>query len=355
MTLYDTQMRVDDIILAQAAIFARINRVFRKEERPLEMARRPLMNVKDSSEEEEEVPAKTAQIERLRSVISAVNHDLRQPLQTMELLCGVLTAKTKDEEVLKINTRIEDTLRSAIDLLDSLVNAERSAELAEEHAKPVTKETPVSVIEQPPATEVVPSPTISIVDDDRELREAMGDLLRSRGYAVQLYESCEDFLARRVPTRPGALLIDAVFPSGMSGLDLLKRMKEIKQLPPAIMVTGRGDISLAVDAMKAGAVDFVEKPINHKELLQVAANVFKQTQDATRVSEDREVALARLSRLSARERQVMEMVLQGQLNKNIAADLGISQRTVETHRANIMRKMEVKSLPALLRLTMAAA
>ncbi|MDD4616941.1 MAG: response regulator [Alphaproteobacteria bacterium] len=313
------------------------------------------MTVKEMSLEQDNAPSRTAQIERLRRLISALNHDLRQPLQTVELLCGVLNAKTKDAEVLKVNARIEETLRSAINLLDTIVSAERNGEEPSQSMIPAVVEPPIqtSASAKP---EIAGAPTMFIVDDDHEVREAMGEFLRSHGYTLELFNSCEDFLARRPPGRTGALLIDAVFPgAGMSGLDLLKKLKESKELLPSIMITGKGDISLAVQAMKAGAVDFIEKPINQKELLGVAENVLQQTKDVSRVLEDREQALTRLARLSARERQVMEMVLEGQLNKNIAADLGISQRTVETHRANIMRKMEVKSLPALLRLTMAAA
>lgn len=302
--------------------------------------------------------AKNVQIERLRRMLSAVNHDLRQPLQTMELLCGVLTAKTRDQEILKVNARLEETLRAAINVLDSIVSHERLSAVPDDMPcdTPPAAEKIISFgqIKQPCEPDILRAPTIYIVDDDREVREAMGDLLSSNGYDVEQYSSCEKFLAVRQPNRAGCLLIDALFP-GMGGLDLLKRLKAQKDPISSIMITGRGDVSLAVEAMKIGAVDFIEKPIEHKELLKIISGVVDKAQLIYNSSEDRENAIARLSRLSQRERQIMNKVIEGQLNKNIAADLGISQRTVETHRANIMKKMEVKSLPALLKLTMAAA
>lgn len=180
----------------------------------------------------------------------------------------------------------------------------------------------------------------------------MRDFLKSHGHAVELFESSEHFLASYRPVRDGCLLLDALLP-GMSGLELLKKIKETDFQLPAIMMTGSGDVSLAVQAMKSGAVDFIEKPINHKELLSLISDVLKQPRGTHRSMGDRTAAKAKLAKLSVRERQIMDKVLDGHPNKNIAADLGISQRTVESHCANIMRKMEVRSLPALLRLTLA--
>jgi FixJ family two-component response regulator len=304
-------------------------------------------------------PSKQAQIDQLRLLFDAVNHDLRQPLQTVELLCGVLNAKTKDHEILKVNARIEETLHTALDMLDTFARlgqpAEQDGGTCPEHEEPARAAGRRDESAACPSVEAEKSlsPTVFIVDDDIEVREAMGDLFKSHGHPAELFESCEQFLAFDRPIR-GCLIIDVRFP-GMSGLTLLKKLKDRKDPLPAIMITGRGDIALAVEAMKSGAVDFIEKPINHKELLAVVTEFLQQTRDASRVLGVMEAARARLARLSGRERQVMEMVLEGRLNKNIAADLGISQRTVETHRANIMKKMGVKSLPALLRMTLAAA
>jgi len=124
---------------------------------------------------------------------------------------------------------------------------------------------------------------------------------------------------------------------------------------PAIMITGNGDVAIAVEAMKAGASDFIEKPIKRTELLVSVDRALEQSRDAGKLSAWREDAANHVARLTQRQRQVMDMVLAGHPSKNIAADLGISQRTVENHRASIMKKMGVKSLPALARLALAAA
>jgi two-component system CheB/CheR fusion protein len=197
------------------------------------------------------------------------------------------------------------------------------------------------------------SPVVFIVDDDRNLRDAVRDLLEEEGRSVEDYASCEEFLAGWRPGRECCLIIDAYLP-GMSGLDLLKRLKDEGHLPPAIMITGDGDVSIAVKAMKAGASDFIEKPVGRDELASAVARALEQGRDAGKRSAWQEEAASQVAGLTARQHQVMEMVLAGHPSKNIAADLGISQRTVENHRASIMKKTGSKSLPALARLAVAA-
>jgi two-component system, chemotaxis family, CheB/CheR fusion protein len=142
---------------------------------------------------------------------------------------------------------------------------------------------------------------------------------------------------------------------GMGGLALLQRLKSEETRLPAIMITGQGDVPMAVEAMKAGAVDFIEKPIRRDELLASIEHALEQARDSTRLSVRREAAATRLAGLTARQRQIMELVLAGHPSKNIAADLGISQRTVENHRAAVMKKTGSHSLSALIRLALAAA
>ena len=200
--------------------------------------------------------------------------------------------------------------------------------------------------------------TIFVVDDDRAMREAMRDLLQEDGWTVEIYASSEAFLdAYRLPGRAGregCLLLDARMP-GMGGLALLQQLKREKTRLPAIMITGQGDVPMAVAAMKAGAVDFIEKPIRRDELLAGIEHALEQAQDLTGLSVRREAAATRLAGLTARQRQIMELVLAGHPSKNIAADLGISQRTVENHRAAVMKKTGSHSLSALIRLALAAA
>jgi two-component system, chemotaxis family, CheB/CheR fusion protein len=194
---------------------------------------------------------------------------------------------------------------------------------------------------------------IYIVDDDYQIRVTMREMLEAEGYVVEDYADCEIFLTGYHPERDGCLLIDAYLP-GMTGLALLQHLKSAGDHLPAIMITGNSDVPIAVEAMKAGAVDFIEKPIGAKDLLASVARALDLAQSVSKRS-DQQIAAARLvSGLTKRQHQVMDMVLAGQPSKIIAADLGISQRTVENHRAAIMTKTSTTSLPALARLALAA-
>ena len=197
-------------------------------------------------------------------------------------------------------------------------------------------------------------PVIYVVDDDSHIREALRSVLEDDGRTVEDFASCEDFLDAFRPGREACLLLDAHFP-GMSGLDLLKRLDDEGHLPPAVMITGNADVAMAVQAMKAGASDFIEKPIGRDELLACVERALDHSQDATKLVAWREAAARHMAGLTLRQKQVMELVLAGCPSKNIAADLGISQRTVENHRAAIMKRTGAKSLPALARLAVAAA
>jgi len=195
--------------------------------------------------------------------------------------------------------------------------------------------------------------TIFVVDDDSAVREALRDLLQQDGRAVEIYASSEAFLDAYRPGRDGCLLVDARMP-GMGGLELLQRLKREGNRLPAIMITGQGDVPMAVEAMKAGAADFIEKPIGRNELFASIERALEHTRDSAKLSVRREAAATRLASLTVRQRQIMEMVLAGHPSKNIAADLGISQRTVENHRAAFMKKTGSHSLSALIRLALSA-
>ena len=179
-------------------------------------------------------------------------------------------------------------------------------------------------------------------------------MLEDEGRIVESYASCEAFLDAFQPDKSACLLIDAYLP-GMSGLDLLQKLHDDGHRLPAIMITGDADVAMAVKAMKAGALDFIEKPIGREELIASIDRAVELSVDSGKVQERRESAAAHLAGLTPRQRQVMERVLAGQPSKNIAADLGISQRTVENHRASIMKRTGSKSLPALARLALVAA
>ncbi len=194
---------------------------------------------------------------------------------------------------------------------------------------------------------------VSVVDDDAGVREAMRHMLQRHGQAVEEFATSEAFLDAYVPGRQACLLIDAYLP-GMSGLELLHKLNRAGHLLPAIMITGNSDVAIAVAAMKAGASDFIEKPVGPAELLASVERALEQSRDTGKLYAWRETAAHHVASLTPRQRQIMDLVLAGHPSKNIAADLGVSQRTVENHRASIMKKTGSRSLPALARLAFAA-
>ena len=195
---------------------------------------------------------------------------------------------------------------------------------------------------------------IVVVDDDGLVREALRAALEDDGRAVETYASSEAFLQAFDPGNTACLLIDAYLP-GMSGLDLLAKLHDDGHRLPAIMITGNADVHMAVEAMKAGALDFIEKPIGREELIASIERALELSKDSGKLTKVRESAAANLAGLTPRQRDVMERVLAGEPSKNIAADLDISQRTVENHRAAIMKRSGSKSLPALARLALLAS
>ncbi len=198
-----------------------------------------------------------------------------------------------------------------------------------------------------------PAPHVSIVDDNDTVRGVLRDVLEAEGAVVADFASCEAFLAAPRPGQEACLLIDAYLP-GMSGLELLAHLASTGHALPSIMITGSSDVPMAVKAMKAGASDFIEKPVGRGELIAAIERALEQARDSGKITEWRSFASDQVAILTPRQHQIMDMVLAGHPSKNIAADLGISQRTVENHRAAIMRKTGTKSLPALARLALAA-
>ncbi len=197
-------------------------------------------------------------------------------------------------------------------------------------------------------------PVIFVVDDDDSVRGAIRAVLEDDDRVVEDFDTCEAFLAAFRPGREACLVIDAYLP-GMNGLTLLRRLRVSGHRLPAIMITGNSDVAIVVQAMKAGASDFIEKPISRGELLGCVDRALEQSRDSGKRTAWRADAASHMAELTPRQHQIMEMVLAGHPSKNIAADLGISQRTVENHRASIMTKTGTKSLPALVRLALAAA
>ena len=195
---------------------------------------------------------------------------------------------------------------------------------------------------------------IFVVDDDSHVRGAIRSVLEDEGMRVEDFATCEGFLNAWRPGRRGCLILDANLP-GMCGLELLNTLSKAGHALPTIMITGASDVQMVVQAVKAGASDFIEKPIGRTELLESIERAFEQSQDSGKLAAWRESAADHIASLTARQRQIMEMVLAGNPSKIIAANLAISQRTVENHRASIMKKTGSKSLPALARLALAAS
>jgi len=350
--------------------------------------------------------------------VSAAVHDLRQPLQTLSLLQELLTKTVENTAQKALLSRFEETLDymsamlNGVIAIDQINGGAMRAEVADfeirellerfrnefaylaaaqarnfhvasssvavrgdpilpaESNRSVTL-TPLSTAVRNVPADAAPSarssgsraldgsndsksgPVVFIVDDDPQLRGALRSVLEAEGQPCSCFGDCESFLRAYRPGRVECLLVDACLP-GISGLQLIQRLREKGYSLPAIMMTGNGDVPMAVRAMQTGACDFLEKPVDGSELLGSIQRALEQSRDSQKRNRWRAVTLSRLERLTSREREIMQKVLAGEPSKNIAADFGLSQRTVENHRAAIMKKTGCKSIPALARLVIAA-
>jgi two-component system, LuxR family, response regulator FixJ len=192
-------------------------------------------------------------------------------------------------------------------------------------------------------------PTVFVVDDDAGVRDAVRLLLRSVGLPARTFASAAEFLEEFDPQAPGCIVLDLRMP-GMSGRELQKRLLEMGSRIPIIFVTAHGDVPTAVDAVKDGAVDFIQKPFQDQKLLDMINEALDLDRRLREKQREREAVEARAATLTPREREVMALVASGKLNKNVARELGISQRTVEIHRARVMEKMQARSVPELVQM-----
>jgi two-component system, LuxR family, response regulator FixJ len=197
------------------------------------------------------------------------------------------------------------------------------------------------------------APLVHVVDDDEAVRDSLALLLESSGMSARTYDSAAAFLRALPNLASGCVLTDVRMPD-LDGLELQRRLMELGVQMPVIVMTGHGDVPIAVEALKAGAADFLEKPFDDAQLLAAVSSALAAGQRA----QDEQAALAgiawRLTSLTPREREVLDRLVAGQPNKTIAYDLGSSPRTVEVHRARVMEKMGVRNLPELVRMTIAA-
>ena len=195
-------------------------------------------------------------------------------------------------------------------------------------------------------------PTVFVVDDEEAVRDSLQWLLESKGLKVALFDSAEAFLAAYSPSLPGCLVVDVRMP-GMSGLELQEKLAELHYALPVIFITGHGDVPMAVQAVKHGAIDFLEKPFNDKDLLAIIERSLEHDRQQRERLQQASSAQSRLASLTPREREVMELVVAGKLNKLIADQLDISIKTVEAHRAKVMEKVGAHSLAELVQIVVA--
>ena len=195
------------------------------------------------------------------------------------------------------------------------------------------------------------SPTVFLVDDDEAVRDSLGLLMKSVALTSRSFASAREFLAEYDPDRPGCLVLDIRMP-GMSGMELQQKLIEMRAILPIIFITGHGDIPMAVEAMQRGAVDFIPKPFRDHELLDRINKALEDDRKNRDSLIKREEVEKRIAKLTPREKQVLELVVQGKANKVISGDLQVSQRTVEIHRARAMEKMQARSLAQLVRMVM---
>ena len=193
--------------------------------------------------------------------------------------------------------------------------------------------------------------TVYVVDDDEAVRDSLQWLLEGKGYRVRCFDSAESFLSRYDAREVACLIVD-IRMGGMTGLELQSRLIEIRSPLPIVFITGHGDVPMAVDTMKKGAMDFIQKPFNEAELVPLVERMLETAKESFAGSQLAASRETLLSKLTLRESQVLERIVAGRLNKQIADDLGISIKTVEAHRANIMEKLSANTVADLLKIAL---
>ena len=196
--------------------------------------------------------------------------------------------------------------------------------------------------------------TVYVVDDDEGVRDSLQWLLEGKDYRVRCYDSAETFLSRYDPREVACLIVD-IRMGGMTGLELQDRLIERRSPLPVVFITGHGDVPMAVSTMKKGAMDFIQKPFQEEALLSLVERMLEQARESFNAHQNTASREALLAKLTSREAQVLERIVAGRLNKQIADDLGISIKTVEAHRANIMEKLGANTVADLLKIALGSS
>lgn len=194
-----------------------------------------------------------------------------------------------------------------------------------------------------------PSATVYVVDDEADMLKALERLLGAAGFSVRTFASPEQFLAQHDDTAPGCIVLDLALP-GLNGLELQQALRALGSALPIVFLTGRGDIAASVRAMKLGAADFLTKPVDAGELIAAVDAALARNRELRADRAQKHLVASRLAALTAREREVFELIAQGRLNKQIAAECGTVEQTIKFHRANLMRKLGVRTVADLVRL-----
>jgi RNA polymerase sigma factor (sigma-70 family) len=198
-----------------------------------------------------------------------------------------------------------------------------------------------------------PRQLVYIIDDDEAVRDSMGMLLESADLEYRCFASADDFIAEHDSSQRGCLVLDIRMP-GMTGIELQQRLKSIGSSLPIVFITGHGDVAMAVEAMRQGALDFLRKPVDEEAFLERITYALDQESGDWHQKLDREQASQRIASLTEREREVFHLVAEGVANKAVAVNLGISERTVEVHRSQVMKKLEARTLAQLVRIYLQA-